>query len=215
MGLYANVGLNGQYRWSVSTNSPYAKLQYSIGETKRYRTLGTVYADYAIIPGLNLRTTVNLDNTDITAKSYNPYIIASSLPTRLAQLSTLASGSYNTIRKRTFVNENTISYNKVYNNLHDVSFVAGFTYNSDKLENSNMSSQGGFRSSSITTLNDAVAVTGSTTESMNILLSYLARLQYGYDNKYLLSASIRRDGSSRFELIQNGAYFPPFPPAGG
>lgn len=210
MGLYANVGLNGQYRWSVSTNSPYAKLQYSIGETKRYRTLGTVYADYAIIPGLNLRTTVNLDNTDITAKSYNPYIIASSLPTRLAQLSTLASGSYNTIRKRTFVNENTISYNKVYNNLHDVSFVAGFTYNSDKIENSNMSSQGGFRSSSITTLNDAVAVTGATTESMNILLSYLARLQYGYDNKYLLSASIRRDGSSRFGANTKWGVFPSF-----
>src|SRR5690606_221060 len=58
MGYYPNVGLNGQYRWSVSPNSPLGKLQYKIGETKRYRTLGTVYADYAILPGLNWRTTV-------------------------------------------------------------------------------------------------------------------------------------------------------------
>lgn len=210
MGLMPNVGLNGQYRWSVSPSSPVGKLTYAIGESKRYRTLGTIYGDYQIIPGLTARTTVNLDNTDISNKGYNPYIIASNLATRLAQTTQLTSGSLATIRKRTFVNENTLSYNKIINSIHDVSFVGGFTYNSDKIETSNMSSQGGFRSNSITTLNDAVAVTGNTTESKNILLSYLARLQYGFDDKYLISASIRRDGSSRFGANTKWGLFPSF-----
>ena len=210
MGLMPNVGLNGQYRWSVSPNSPIGKLTYALGETKRFRTLSTLYGDYQIIPGLTARTSVNLDNTDITAKGYNPYIIASNLATRLAQLTQQTSGSYSTIRKRTFVNENTLSYNKLINSIHDISFVGGFTYTSDKIENSSMSSQGGFKSNSITTLNDAVGITGNTTESKNILLSYLARLQYGFDNKYLVSASIRRDGSSRFGANTKWGYFPSF-----
>jgi TonB-linked SusC/RagA family outer membrane protein len=208
MGLYPNVGSNGQYRWSVSPNSPIGKLQNIIGLTKRYRTLTTMYADYQIVKGLSFKTTVNLDNVDNTSKSYTPYIVQSTQATRLAQLTTLTAGSYNTYRKQTFVNENTLSYNHTFKEKHDVSAVGGFAYNMSKLDNSSLSSNGGFSSNVITTLNAANAVVGSTTESRNVLLSYFGRVQYAYDGKYLVSASLRRDGSSRFGDATKWGWFP-------
>ncbi|QHV95030.1 SusC/RagA family TonB-linked outer membrane protein [Spirosoma endbachense] len=208
MGIYPNVGNNGQYRWSVSTNSPIGKLQNVIGETKRFRTLGSVFADYQILNGLSFRTSVNLDNTDNSSKSYNPYLIASTLATRLAQLTTLTSGSYSSYRKRTFVNENTLSYATTFQNRHNLSLLGGFSYNSGKLESVALNSNGGFSSNVITTLNAANGVTGNTNESRNVLISYFGRVQYNYSEKYLLSASIRRDGSSRFGSNTRWGLFP-------
>ncbi|MFN8356600.1 MAG: TonB-dependent receptor [Spirosomataceae bacterium] len=208
MGVYPNVGAFGQYRWSTSTNGAIGKLENVIGETKRFRTLGSVFADYEIVKGLTWRTTVNLDNTDNTSKSYNPYIIASTLATRLAQLTTLTSGSYSTYRKRTFVNENTLTYNTTIANKHTISAMAGYSYNSGKLETSTLSSNGGFSSNVITTLNAANGITGNTTESRNVLISYFGRVQYNFADKYLLSASLRRDGSSRFGANTQWGVFP-------
>ncbi|WP_266367000.1 SusC/RagA family TonB-linked outer membrane protein [Tellurirhabdus rosea] len=207
MGLYPNVGNYGQYRWSVSPNSPIGKLEYTIGETKRFRTLTSLFADYQLAKGLTFRTTVNLDNTDNSSKGYTPYIIASNLATRQAQLTQQTSGSFSSYRKRTFVNENTLTYAKVFGK-HDLSLLAGLSYNSDKLETSQLNSNGGFSSNVITTLNAANAVTGNTTESRNVLLSYFGRAQYSFDGKYLFSASLRRDGSSRFGANTKWGMFP-------
>ncbi len=208
MGVYPNVGNNGQYRWSVSPNSPIGKLQSIVGETKRFRTIGSLFAEYQLVKGLFFKTTINLDNTDNSAKTYVPYSVASSLAARLAQLTTLTGGSYNSYRKRTFVNENTLSYAKTIGNHHTVNVLGGYSYNTDKLETATLNANGGFSNNSITTLNAANAVTGNTTEQRNVLLSYFGRAQYNFRDKYLLSASIRRDGSSRFGANTRWGLFP-------
>jgi TonB-linked SusC/RagA family outer membrane protein len=208
MGLDPNIGSNGQYKWSVSTNSPIAKLKNRLGETRRFRTLTSVFAEYQIIPGLSFKTTANLDNADVSTRSYNPYRIASSLSDRQSKGLILTSGSFTTLRKRTFVNENTLSYTKTIAGKHDIAAVVGFTYNSDKVDNSTLSSKDGYQRDGIITLNQAVAVTGNTTESRNVLLSYLGRVQYSYDGKYMASASLRRDGSSRFGNNTRWGVFP-------
>jgi TonB-linked SusC/RagA family outer membrane protein len=208
MGLYPNVGNNDQYKWSTSTNSPIAKLQSVIGETKRFRTLTTLYGEYQIISGLTFKTTVNLDNTDNDSKSFRPYKIASSKTTRQAQTTLQSSGSFSSFKKQNFVNENTLSYNKTINSVHDIAAVVGFTYNSEKIDNQTMSSNGGYSKDGVITLNAANGITGKTTETKNFLLSYLGRVQYSYDGKYMVSASIRRDGSSRFGDNTKWGYFP-------
>src|SRR6185436_14582210 len=58
------------------------------------------------------------------------------------------------------------------------------------------------------TLNAAAAVTGNTTSSQSVLISYFARLQYGFRDKYFFSGSIRRDGSSRFGVNNQFGIFP-------
>ena len=203
-----NVFNSAQYLWSVTTNDPLAKLTNTIGQTKKFRTLGTIYGEYKIVDGLFFRTTINLDNTDHTAKGYVPYTITGSLNTRNASPNLGTSGSYSGFRKRTFVNENTLSYSKVFKDKHDLSVVLGQAYNSDKLENVNLSSVGGFGVGGITTLGSASAINGGTSEAMNVLISYFGRVQYSFDDKYLFSASLRRDGSSRFGTNNQFGWFP-------
>lgn len=208
MGVYVNFGNNGLYRWSNSRNSPIGHLETTIGQTRRFRTLGSIFGEYDIIKGLTFKTTVNLDNTDNNAKSYNPYQGLSSLATRQANPLSLISGTFSSYRKQTFANENTLSYTTTLKNVHDISVVVGEGYYQDKIDAEILRSSGGFSSAVVTTLNAAVAITGNTTETRNTFLSYFGRIQYAYNNKYLFSASLRRDASSRFGSDNRWATFP-------
>jgi TonB-linked SusC/RagA family outer membrane protein len=208
MGVYPNSFDYGQYKWSNSRNSPVAQLENSIGLTKRFRTLTSIFAEYQLAKDLYFKTTLNLDNTNNIYKRYVPYTVSGTLATRQSQLTVLTSGSLTEYNKRTFVNENTLSYTKTLQEKHTITLLAGASYNADKLENSTMSSNGGFSSYVITTLNAANGITGSSTETKNVLLSYFGRAQYSYNDKYLFSASIRRDGSSRFGANTKWGTFP-------
>lgn len=208
MGVYVNYDRYGQYKWSTSANSPVAKLENIVGLTKRFRTLTSISAEYQLAKDLYLKSTLNLDNTNNTSTGYTPYTVSGTLATRQSQLTVLTSGSLSEYAKRTFVNENTLTYNKVLFKDHNVTLMAGASYNSDKIESSSMKSNGGYSSYVIKTLNAANAITGSSSETKNVLLSYFGRLQYSFKDKYLLSASIRRDGSSRFGSNTKWGTFP-------
>jgi TonB-linked SusC/RagA family outer membrane protein len=210
MGLYNNAGKNGQYIWSVSPNSPLAKLENLMGQTRRYRTLASMYGEYQPIKGLALKTTVNFDNTDNVAQGYAPYAVGGTVVTRADNVTklTLISGSYNTYRKLTFVNENTATYSTIIASKHDLNILAGIAYNSNKLDVGNMSSNGGYNNAIVRTLSAAKAITGTSTEVKSTMVSYFGRLQYAYDGKYLVSASWRRDGSSRFGSNNQFGTFP-------
>jgi TonB-linked SusC/RagA family outer membrane protein len=214
VGLYPNAFKNGQYTWSNSANSPIAKLENKVGQTKKYRTLATIFADYQIIKGLTLRSSLNLDNVDNASNSYTPYTIAGTLASRTfnassnPNLTANTSGSYSTFKRQTFVNENTLTYNTTFNSVHSLNVLVGQSYNTDRLDQSSLSSVGGYTSSVIQTLNAAAAVTGSSNSTKSVLVSYFSRVQYGFKDKYLLSASLREDGSSRFGANTKYGIFP-------
>jgi TonB-linked SusC/RagA family outer membrane protein len=213
MGVFVNTGKNGQYLWSSTTNSPVGKLTYNKGVTKRYRTIGSMYGEWQIINGLNLRSSVNLDNTDNATSTYVPYVTTGTQANRTFtganNLLTGTSGTYNSYRRQTFVNENTLSYTKMFDKYHSsLNALAGFAYNWDRFDRTTLSSSGGYTSAVIQTLNAAAAVTGNTTATENVLTSFFGRLQYGYKDKYFLAASIRRDGSSRFGANTKYGTFP-------
>jgi TonB-dependent starch-binding outer membrane protein SusC len=227
-GLFPNTGKNFEYFWSSSTNSPYGKLIYNQGTNKRYRTLGTIYADLQILKGLNFKSSVNLDNVDNIGTTYVPYTTTGRAQEVMSANGTVTStttsnprvfngsnvltvntsGTYRSYRRQTFVNENTLTYNTVIASDHTINVLAGFAYNKDRLDQTSLSSSGGFKSATIQTLNDAVAVTGNTTSTQSVLISYFGRLQYGFKDKYFLSGSIRRDGSSRFGFNDQFGTFP-------
>jgi TonB-linked SusC/RagA family outer membrane protein len=214
VGNYANTFKNAQYLWSNTTNSPVAKLENIVGESKKYRTLATIYGEYQILKGLTFRSSVNFDNTDNTSRSYVPYTVSSTLQSRTfnatsnPNLAANTSGTYNTYKRQTFVNENTLTYNTTFNTDHSLNVLLGQSYNWDRTDNSSASSNGGYTSSVIQTLNAAAAITGSTSATQNVLVSYFSRVQYAYKEKYLLSASLREDGSSRFGANTKYGVFP-------
>jgi TonB-linked SusC/RagA family outer membrane protein len=212
VGDLPNIGKNAQYAWSNTTNAPLGKLLYNVGTTKRYRTLGTIYGEFEIIKGLNWRSSVNLDNTDNAAMGYVPYITTLTQASRTFSgannLLANTSGSYNSYKRMTFVTEHTLTYNTTFKEVHSLNVLAGYAYNSDQFDRTQLNSSGGYTSSVIQTLNAAAAVTGNTTSTKNIFISYFGRLQYGFKDKYLLLASLRRDGSSRFGRNNQFALFP-------
>lgn len=201
VGLDINVGDNARYNWGNSRSSPVRIVENSIGDRKIFRTLGTVYAQYNLLDGLNFRTSFNLDNADNNDKSYTPAWVTQNRT---------ASGRFTGYRRQTFVNENTLSYNKLIGGKHDLSAVAGYSYNTNKFDSWDIRVAGGFNSEVINTLNAANINAGATNtrESKNTLISYFGRVQYNFDNRYLLAASIRRDGSSRFGPETKWGVFP-------
>ncbi len=190
-GLLTGVFPNPKYTWAGTRVSPVEVAKQVTGETKLFRTLTTVFGEYTIIPGLALRSSLNLDNADSKYKRYIPREVAA------VSANPVPGGALNGYKRITFVNENTISYNKTFAQKHNVSVVAGTSYSTFKFENWGITA-GSFTTNDITTLNAATNNTATSTETKNVLISYFGRAQYDYDNRYLLSASIRRDGSSKF-----------------
>jgi len=218
VGDYPNIGKNAQYLWSNSTNAPMGKLQYNIGQTKRSRILSSLYGEVQLIKGLTLRSTVNLDNTNSNTSTYVPYITTGTQASRTfnaatnSNLTSATSGTYSNYRRLTFVNENTLTYNMVIHDDHSLNLLAGQAYNIDRLDQFGITSVGGFTSSSIQTITQGsvagTALTGTNGSTQNVLVSYFSRAQYAYKSKYLLTASLRTDGSSRFGVNNRYGVFP-------
>ena len=108
------------------------------------------------------------------------------------------------------LSENTISYNKTFGLKHSISAVAGFTYQ-DFLATKLTGSGVGFLSNATETYDlgssSTPGIPGSS-YSKSVLLSYLARVNYGYDGKYLATISMRRDGSSKYSEGDKWGVFP-------
>ncbi len=206
-GLDVNIGDNVPYAWGVSRNSPVRVIENSIGETKIFRTLMTVYGEYNFFDQLRLRSTVNLDHSDNNDKSFRPSFVSGQRGNRQA------SGTFSGYRRQTFVTEHTLSYDKTFAERHNLSAVLGTAYNVGMFNNWRIGSTGGFATDDITTLNAANSIDTRnsrtfTTENKHTLLSYFGRVQYNFAEKYLFSATIRRDGSSRFGEESKWGTFP-------
>lgn len=118
-----------------------------------------------------------------------------------------ATGNLITMQSFNWVWENTLNYNKVFNQDHAITGLLGYTAQEQRYDYSNMTS-GSFPNDMVKTLNAGKVTSGSTTATEWSLISYLARATYAYQGKYLASAAIRTDGCSRFGEISRWGYFP-------
>ncbi|AWW31154.1 TonB-dependent receptor [Echinicola strongylocentroti] len=198
-GLNTGVGDIPLYTWASSRQSPIAYAKSRLNETTIFRNLATAYGQYDFIEGLAFKTTLNVDNVDQQNKNYTPAPVTRNKQT---------TGGFNGYRKLTFVNENTLTFDRSFDEAHNLNAVIGMSYNFNKRNTYTMG--GNFDVEGITTLNAAVINAGSTntTETQSTLLSYFGRVQYDYKGKYLVSASARRDGSSRFGDETKWGFFP-------
>jgi TonB-linked SusC/RagA family outer membrane protein len=213
-GINTGAGKNATYPWASSSVSPVAFLNNTINLSKTTRLLYSMFGELQIIGGLSLKSTINYDEATQNTKKYTSDYVAGNRANYLSTPGKSSSGSYSGYKKQNFVNENTINYSRTFKEAHSISAVAGMSYSYVHIENFTLSTAGGFTNDVVNTLNNAMAspagvtVTGNTTESNNTLLSYYGRLQYGYLSKYLVSASVRKDASSRFGSDSRWGTFP-------
>lgn len=182
--------------------NPIAALLEIKNLSRTSRAFGNIFLDYKIIDGLVAKVTFGGDQINVKEDFYNPASIQDTgLPAR-ARIGVNQSFSW--------LNENTLTYNKTFAEKHNFTALAGFTrqhltaenvtassdrYVNDILENNSLGNG--------TTIN---APSSSVTEWA--LESYIARVNYGYNDRYLLTLTGRADGSSRFGEDNKYAFFP-------
>lgn len=203
------VGLDatGRYPYNptISLENPLALLN---GVNQKYvenRTFGTASADYTPIKGWTTTLRLGGDISNGRTDSYNSTMTQKGLSS--GGIGSITASEYNH-----WITELFSTYTHTYGNIHQLSVLAGATleeYNNQSVSASSI----GFLSDATQTnlLQSGDSDRGdnvSSGRSTNRLNSYLSRVNYTFKDKYLLTASLRADGTSRFSDQNKYAFFP-------
>ncbi|MEQ9442548.1 MAG: TonB-dependent receptor [Cyclobacteriaceae bacterium] len=200
------AGVYGSNTYYSGLDNPIARAHEIENTINKSRVLGTVFAEYSILPGLIWKTNVGADMTFANGSNYLPAVLDRGLYT-LQQTQSLDVYSHEGLD---WVIENTLSYDKSFGS-HVFTGLLGYT--SQKFDRNYLSSSGNtFVNENIRGLNGSLVDNRNTSGYIEerTLISYLGRLNYSYDDTYLLTASIRRDGSSTFGPNNKWGVFPSF-----
>ncbi|MDF7816591.1 TonB-dependent receptor [Runella sp. MFBS21] len=197
-GSYRVLATSYPFISNVITN-PLNYVNEQTDEVRANRVLANVAMTFKPFEGLAIKISGGIENSDDRTDAY----------TTTNFINSQGSASVSTTQGRSLLSENTISYNKSVGK-HSLSAVAGFTY--QDFRNTSLGASGvGFLSNVTETANLGSANTPgipSTSYSFATLLSYLGRVNYSYNNKYLATVSFRADGSSRYSEGNKWGYFP-------
>ncbi|WP_236973529.1 SusC/RagA family TonB-linked outer membrane protein [Membranihabitans maritimus] len=184
----------------LANRSPYnlAIVEHLKDKETRLQLLADVNAEVKLLSGLTFKTRfgANVSN-DRRDQFENQIIRRNQAPT----------GAFWGSESLNWLNENLFNFSKTLDDIHKLNAILGFT--AQKQENkSSFIRANGFANDYVTTLNAATEYNANTQMSEWSLLSYLSRVNYSFDDKYIFQGSIRRDGSSRFGANTKWGWFP-------
>ncbi len=200
-GTFANANLRS------SAGNPAATVFYTNNNEQARRLVGNAFGDLNVYGNFTLRTSFGVDYNVSEFRNFVPVFLVS--PT---QQNTDSDLDVRNDQTRSWLWENTLNWNWSTER-HRVSALGGITYQSFYSEN-----LGGGRTNvvgedpSLWYLNagDAAGQTNFNSAEDWRMLSYLFRTNYAFLDRYLLTASLRVDGSSRFGADNRYGYFPSF-----
>ncbi|GAB2787295.1 TonB-dependent receptor [Rhabdobacter roseus] len=200
---------NGKYTTGRALGNGFSSISNPVKQARErtdritdLRLLGTVYGEYKILDNLTYKLLVGTDLLASNRKTYRP----STLGTDGNPPPTIPVGGYTTDDSYNWLVEHTLNYSFSRDN-HQLDALGGFTAQRAYSHSSSISSTN-FPNDLVETLNAGLVTSASTSASEWSLLSYLARVNYSYMSKYLLTGTIRRDGSSRFGTNNKWGVFP-------
>ena len=185
------------------TESPLAMALLNKNQRNSKKLLGSAFLELDLIEGLKAKTYVGVDLSNDRSEIFNPSIVGTR--NNPAPLNPKGSSAFS--ERLNWVIENTLAYDKVFNEKHNVNLLIGYTFQEETF-NSNLVTATDFPNDFVETLNAGIVNGGNSLSSKSTLVSYLARARYDFDGKYLLTATIRRDGSSRFGANNRFGVFP-------
>lgn len=184
----------------------YRSLQEITNETKTSRLLSNAFVEYEPIKGLSLKSSINVDLGQSLFNNFNP----STASTQFAALPpVVASAIRRNNQYHSWLNENLATYKKSIGD-HNFDALLGYTTQKFRSDASQLRMTN-FPDDRINTIQSALNIdrTSSFSDVQEwSLLSYVSRLNYNYRGKYLLTAALRRDGSSRFGSENKWGNFP-------
>ena len=165
-----------------------------------YRVISNVALEYKPIPELTLRLSGNATTTN----TRNEYYMTTKYP------GSKGNASLSFPQAVDLNSANTLTYDKTINNDHHLTAMAGITYDQSISKSASMSAEQ-FQSDAGGVFNiggGAIQNVPSSNYSKWALLSFLGRLNYSYQSKYLATLNMRADGSSRYSKGGKWGYFP-------
>ena len=186
-----NVGGGANY-------NPEATIDFFNQRSSNKKFTGNVYGEYEIVKGLKFRTSYGFDIGQAEVRNYTPIYYATG-----GQQSTTSSLDLNHTENRNWIWESTLTYNKTIGK-NKITALAGYSaqrnetdYADAFADSVSYKSNGNLHTSFPAGAN----VTYNRLPSEQLLytqLSEFARVNYSYADRYLLNATIRRDGASEF-----------------
>jgi len=183
--------------------NPINSLYNQLNETITNRFLGNVSGEYTIAEGLKAKILVG---ADVVGNKQNRY-----LPSTTAEGQALSGDALvGTISTTSWLNENTLSYDKELNEQNRINAVVGFTAQTSQSKSA-IAEAAGFATDAFGYNNLSTGITSIAPRSASSewsLASYLGRINYVFDDRYLVTFTLRADGSSRFGDGNKWGYFP-------
>lgn len=182
--------------------NPIATLKETTNNSNGLRILGTSFAQYRILKGLQAKVLVGVDLNSRDDKYYLPSYIYEGAGTK-------GKASLGNFDGTSWLNENTLNYTGSIGQ-HNFNALLGFTQQESKNEIFNAGAENFVTDELLfNSLQSGSTIVRPSSDSYSwVLHSYLARINYNYANKYYVSASLRRDGSSRFGADNKWGNFP-------
>ena len=172
------------------------------------RVLSSNYININPIEGLNIRTTFSIDYLNKSDFTYRPMTSAEGPRNDHGQATQWRGRAFS------WQWDNSVSYEKVFNKKHRIFAMATASLTKDMTDATNISVSG-FPSDIMGWYNIAAGANKdkanySSSFITQTAVSFVQRVNYTYDNRYLFTVSLRQDGSSRFASGNQWGVFPSF-----
>ncbi len=185
---------------TTSNTNPAAKILERDRNDYKFKLYGNIYVQYEITDGLKFKTTLGGDYSH-TKRDRWQGVKASRNGVAATRL------DLSNLKRLHIVSDNIFTYDKTRGK-HEINAVAGFS--AEQWDYEIEAATGiGYTSDLVRTLSAATTIAEATSEEyQQRLMSYFGRVNYAYDNKYLLSISARKDGYSAFGPDSKYGFFP-------
>ncbi|MBN8851725.1 MAG: SusC/RagA family TonB-linked outer membrane protein [Sphingobacteriales bacterium 50-39] len=189
-GTWSNV--LGNPLWYGDITNQIGTAHVNQNETKGYNVLGSAYAELALFRGLKFKTTGGIQAQFFDSRSWAPVYNFQPNP----QTSAYLFQQYN--KNLTYLWDNYFTYDRNFGADHHLTVLAGSSAQNNRYDFLN-GNKTGFPSDVTQQMSSGTGVTNTGGNASEwSLLSFMGRVNYTYQDKYLVTATLRRDGSSRF-----------------
>ena len=197
---------NGNYNYDLVSNSrenPIAMLRLPTNNAETFRVLANVSAEYSILESLRLKTAFGTDISFIDETFFMP-------PNGLRSFESQGGiGARRNTRDQLWINETTLTYDQVWGD-HHINALGGVSVQESRLEFVD-AQRSNFPSNDIGYISAGGVISGANSFPEEwAIASGFARVNYDYMSKYIITANLRSDGSSRFGADNRWATFPSF-----
>ncbi|MGN0228914.1 MAG: SusC/RagA family TonB-linked outer membrane protein [Muribaculaceae bacterium] len=191
------TNVNGSSSWN-----PVALALQKNNTLLRERIMGNFYMSVDFLKHFNFRAEYGYDSSSNMNKAYVPRYHFGVIENTINQMYQKEDHSYFWVQK------DYITYTQQFNKVHDLSVMAGFEAQESGWENISLQKKNMTTDNIFVMTGDGDFVQNNGNKDRATQASVFGRVNYGFDNRYLATFTMRADGSSKFGPQNKWGYFP-------